>query len=542
MKNQANVLTHSAVLDAAHQGDIKGAFGTIRQHDLAPRKTWGARLRTLLAIMGPGLIVMVGDNDAGGVATYTQAGQNYGTSLLWVLLLLIPVLIVSQEMVVRLGLVTGVGHAQLIFKRFGRFWGWFSVGDLFLVNFLTIVTEFIGISMAMSHLGVKPYISVPAAALLLIGFTVTGSFRRWEQFMYICIITNLIVIPLAFMSHPAAAPIMNDILKPHIQGGLNSDVMLLIIGIVGTTVAPWQLFFQQSNVIDKRLTPRWMNYERADTIIGSFFVVLGAAALIITAAFAFKGTSFAGNFVDSASVAAALSKTVGISAGNIFAVVLLNSSIIGAAALTLSTSYAYGDVFKVNHSLHRKWSEAKGFYTTFVIIIALAASIVLIPNAPLGLMTILVQALAGVLLPSATVFLVLLCNDKHILGPWVNKPWQNALSMIIVGILVMLSLILATTTIFPTIDVNLLIKVLSSILLATLLIAGFIQLLRMNKKEEKTEVKLDRMTWRMAPLTELPRVIPSKGRTFGMVTLRLYLVVAIVLLVVKAFQLALGLK
>lgn len=540
MKNQANVLTHSAVLDAAHQGDIKGAFGTIRQHDLAPRKTWGARLRTLLAIMGPGLIVMVGDNDAGGVATYTQAGQNYGTSLLWVLLLLIPVLIVSQEMVVRLGLVTGVGHAQLIFKRFGRFWGWFSVGDLFLVNFLTIVTEFIGISMAMSHLGVKPYISVPAAALLLIGFTVTGSFRRWEQFMYLCIITNLIVIPLAFMSHPAAVPIMNDILKPHIQGGLNSNVMLLIIGIVGTTVAPWQLFFQQSNVIDKRLTPRWMNYERTDTIIGSFLVVLGAAALIITAAFAFKGTPFAGNFVDSASVAAALSKTIGMSAGNIFAVVLLNSSIIGAAALSLSTSYAYGDVFKVNHSLHRKWSEAKGFYTTFVIIIAFAASIVLIPNAPLGLMTILVQALAGILLPSATVFLVLLCNDKHILGPWVNKPWQNTLSMMIVGILVMLSLILATTTLFPNIEVNLLVKVLSSILLATLLIAGLIQLLRKNKKEKKTEEQLDRMTWRMAPLSELPKVVPSKGRTFGMVTLRLYLVVAIVLLVVKAFQLALG--
>lgn len=541
MSIQANVATnHSAVLDSAHQGDIKGAFGTIRQHDLAPRKTWGARLRTLLAIMGPGLIVMVGDNDAGGVATYSQAGQNYGTSLLWVLFLLIPVLIVSQEMVVRLGLVTGVGHAQLIFKRFGRFWGWFSVGDLFLVNFLTIVTEFIGISMAMSHFGVKPYISVPIAALMLIGFTITGSFRRWERFMYIFIITNLIVIPLAFMSHPSAAPIMKDIFMPHIQGGLSSNVMLLIIGIVGTTVAPWQLFFQQSNVIDKRLTPRWMKYERADTIIGSFLVVIGAAALIITTAFAFQGTSFAGNFVDSASVADALSKTMGMSAGNIFAIVLLNSSIIGAAALTLATSYAYGDVFMVNHSLHRSWKEAKGFYTVFTIIIALAAGIVLIPNAPLGLMTILVQALAGVLLPSATVFLVLLCNDPHILGPWVNKPWQNALSMMIVGVLVMLSLILATTTIFPDIDVNLLVKVLSSILVGTLLIAGAVQLLRRKKVEENPVLKMDRMTWRMAPLSELPKVVPSKGRTFGMVTLRLYLLIAVVLLVVKAFQLALA--
>src|SRR3989475_1841730 len=138
-----------AVLDSAHVGDIRGALGTVRQHDLAPRRTWRARLLTLLAIMGPGLIVMVGDNDAGGVATYAQAGQNYGTSLLWTLLLLVPVLIVNQEMCVRLGAVTGVGHARLILERFGKFWGAFSVGDLFILNFLTLVTEFIGISLAM---------------------------------------------------------------------------------------------------------------------------------------------------------------------------------------------------------------------------------------------------------------------------------------------------------------------------------------------------------------------------------------------------------
>src|SRR5215471_10730355 len=141
----------TAHFDRAHVGDIRGALGTIRQHDHAPRTSWRARLLTLLAIMGPGLIVMVGDNDAGGVATYAQAGQNYGTSLLWVLLLLIPVLIVNQEMVIRLGAVTGVGHGKMIFERFGRFWGVFSVGDLFILNFLTLVTEFIGVDLALSH-------------------------------------------------------------------------------------------------------------------------------------------------------------------------------------------------------------------------------------------------------------------------------------------------------------------------------------------------------------------------------------------------------
>src|ERR1700686_796232 len=173
----------AAVLDEAHLGDIQGAFGTIRQHDLDIRQTWAARLLTLLAIMGPGIIVMVGDNDAGGVSTYAQAGQNFGLTLLWTLPLLIPVLIVNQEMVVRLGAVTGVGHARLINERFGKFWGAFSVGDLFILNFLTIATEFIGVSLALGYFGVSEYISVPLAALGLIAMTASGSFRRWERFM-----------------------------------------------------------------------------------------------------------------------------------------------------------------------------------------------------------------------------------------------------------------------------------------------------------------------------------------------------------------------
>src|SRR5471030_3270199 len=158
----------SAVLDDAHVGDIRGALGTIAHHDTAPRTDWWARIRTLLAILGPGLIVMVGDNDAGAFGTYTQAGQNYGTSLLWTLALLIPVLIVNQEMVIRLGAVTGVGHARLIFERFGKFWGAFSVGDLFLLNFLTIVTEFIGVSLALGYFGVSKYLAVPIAAVVLV--------------------------------------------------------------------------------------------------------------------------------------------------------------------------------------------------------------------------------------------------------------------------------------------------------------------------------------------------------------------------------------
>ncbi|MGO8730752.1 MAG: divalent metal cation transporter, partial [Streptosporangiaceae bacterium] len=168
-----------AVLDPEHAGDIRGAFGTIRLDDTARRRGWSAHLKTLLAIVGPGLIVMVGDNDAGAFATYGQAGQNYGTRLLWTLLLLVPVLYVNQEMVLRLGAVTGVGHARLILERFGKFWGVFSVIDLFILNALTIVTEFIGISLAAGYLGVPKIAAVALAAVVVIAAAFTGSFRAF---------------------------------------------------------------------------------------------------------------------------------------------------------------------------------------------------------------------------------------------------------------------------------------------------------------------------------------------------------------------------
>ena len=190
------------MLDSAHLGDIEGAFGRISVGETEHPRTLKTRLMTLLAIVGPGIIVMVGDNDAGGVATYAQAGQNYGYSLLWVLLLLIPVLIVNQEMVVRLGAVTGVGHARLINERFGRGWGWFSVGDLFLLNFLTIVTEFIGISLAADYFGVSKYIVVPVSAAALVAIMASGSFRRWERAMFVFIAVTLAQIPMLLMSHP----------------------------------------------------------------------------------------------------------------------------------------------------------------------------------------------------------------------------------------------------------------------------------------------------------------------------------------------------
>jgi NRAMP (natural resistance-associated macrophage protein)-like metal ion transporter len=531
------------VLDEAHIGDIRGALGTISMHDSGERHGWRSRSMALLAIMGPGLIVMVGDNDAGGVSTYAQAGQNYGTSLLWVLLLLIPVLIVNQEMVIRLGAVTGVGHARLIFERFGRFWGAFSVGDLFLLNFLTIVTEFIGVSLALGYFGVSKYLAVPIAAVALVAITSTGSFRSWERFMYVFVVANFLVIPLLILAHPHVGDIVHHTVVPSISGGANSTAVLLIIAVVGTTVAPWQLFFQQSNIIDKRITPRWINYERADTVIGAFVVVIGAGALIAVTAFAFAGTPYAGQFSDAGTVATELGRELGSTAGTFFAIVLLNASLIGAAAVTLATSYAFGDVFGAKHSLNRGPLDAKLFYASFTLMVAAAAGIVLIPGAPLGLITTSVQALAGVLLPSATVFLLLLCNDREVLGPWSNAPWLNAIASVIVGVLVELSLILMASTMFPTVNVTQLFTYLSLVFLAGFAVMAFYAVrnrpaaARVESAEQIAAEKQRRQTWTMPPLALLERPVWSPGRKAGMLVLRGYLVVAVLLLIVKTVQL-----
>jgi Mn2+/Fe2+ NRAMP family transporter len=499
---------------------------------------------TLLAIVGPGIIVMVGDNDAGGVATYAQAGQNYGYSLLWVLLLLVPVLIVNQEMVVRLGAVTGVGHAKLINERFGRGWGWFSVGDLFLLNFLTIVTEFIGISLAAAYIGVSKYIVVPISAVALVAIMASGSFRRWERAMFVFIAITLLQIPMLLMSHPQWGHAAKSFVVPSISGGVSSDAVLLIIAIVGTTVAPWQLFFQQSNVVDKRITPRFMAYERADTVLGAFVVIVGAAALLMTGDWAARSTDTAGKFTDAGAIAHLLGQH-STTLGSFFAIVLMDASIIGAAAVTLATSYAFGDVFGLKHSLHRGFADAKQFYLSYTAMVVLAAAIVLIPGAPLGLITTAVQALAGLLLPSASVFLLLLCNDREVLGPWVNRTWINWVAGLIVGTLLLLSGILMATTLFPHINV---VSVAGYLALAlVILAAAAVPVLRWMARRQPVAPApqlpvhgVDRNTWRMPPLTLLEPVTWSSGTRLGMIALRAYLIAGALLLVVKAIQVSRG--
>jgi NRAMP (natural resistance-associated macrophage protein)-like metal ion transporter len=544
-KKAAKVATGSKTMpDDAHHGDIRGAFGTIGEHDPSGARGLRRRLLAFAVIIGPGLIVMVGDNDAGGVSTYAAAGQNYGASLLWVLLLLIPVLIVNQEMVVRLGAVSGVGHGRLIFERFGKIWGRFAVSDLFVLNFLTIATEFIGISLGAQYFGVPAWVAVPLAGLLLVGITVTGRFETWERLMFVILFGNLLCIPLMFLCHPTLGPVLQHFVVPGVQGGFKSDGVLLIVAIVGTTITPWQLFFQQSNVVDKRITPRWIPYERADTVVGAGIVVIGASAIMIAMAFAFShngtGSGNINAFTNAYNLAKSLSSHVGPAVGAIFSILLIDASIVGASAVTLSTSYAFGDTFGIRNSLHRSWREARPFYAMFTGLVVLAAAFVLIPGVPLGLVTTAVQALAGVMLPSACLFLLFLCNDRDVLGPWVNRQWFNLLASVILGVLLILSVILVVSTIFPTVDVARLFLILAVVMVIGLVIAIVVNLRARRAMPPDPRLQEDRETWTMPPVTLLTQPVKSRGRLIALCTVRGYAIVAMVSLLIKTILAAHG--
>src|SRR5215472_7555381 len=541
--------SRGAGLPSAPAGDIKGAFGTISTDDTGARTSASARLKTLLAIVGPGVIVMVGDNDAGAFSTYGQAGQTYGTKLLWTFLLLVPVLYVNQEMVLRLGAVTGVGYARLILERFGRFWGAFSVIDLFILNALTIVTEFIGIALAASYLGVPKIVAVILASLVIVVAASTGSLRRFERMAMALCAGSLLLVPVYVLAHPQVGEMARGFAIPSIPGGSGQlgTVLLLVIGIVGTTVAPWQLFFQQSYIVDKRITPRFMRYEKADLWLGIVVVVIGGGALMGATAAAFAGSRHV-PFTDAAGLAAGLSAYAGHAAGALFAVALLDASMIGAFAVSLSTAYAVGDMLGLKHSLHRGVKQAKGFYAMYAALIALAATIVLIPGSPLGLLTEGVQVLAGVLLPSATVFLLLLCNDKEVLGPWVNRTRTNVLAGIVVGVLVMLSAILMTSVVFGTLSFGQVLAIVAACVAAAALTGGFLLVRRWlagraipaSQRQPAPVDRQNRDNWRMPPLAMLAPVRMSVSRRVAMSAMWAYLGAAIALVIVRVVQIALG--
>jgi Mn2+/Fe2+ NRAMP family transporter len=412
------------------------------------RHPWQKHLLTFLMVFGPGLIVMEADNDAGAVSTYMQAGGQYGLHLLWLLVVLLPICYFVQEMVARLGIATGKGHAAMIYERFGKWWGRFSLIDLLVVNFLTLITEFAAISMALRALGVSPYLSVPISALALTLMVVSGSYLRWERTVIVLCLLDLTWFVLAYVVHPDWASVARNTVLPSMPlGGATSSLVFLVIAVVGTTIAPWQLFFQQSCVAEKRLRFADLKWARLDTLIGAIFTVLVAGAMMLVGNYGFQHHVV---FQDPAQLALALGPLAGKFVRNAVLLLMVNAAVLGTTAISLASAWAYGEVKGWEHSLHKKVREAPGFYATYIACVGAAAAIVLIPHVPLQLVIISVQVFAGLILPSAIIFLQLLLNDRELLGDrWVNKPWNNYINWTIIVVLFALSLLLAAQVMLP---------------------------------------------------------------------------------------------
>lgn len=434
-------------------GNLKEAV-EIRRDSAASQRGWQVRslrarnLLTFLMVFGPGLIVMEADNDAGAVSTYVQAGAQYGTHLLWILIVLLPMTYFVQEMVVRLGIATGQGHATMIYKRFGNWWGLFSLFDLLLINFLTLVTEFAAIALALDKLGVNPRMGVPLSAVALIFLVGTGSYRRWERTVVALCLLDIGWILVAFFLRPPVAEIIRNSIVPSVpEGGITASFVFLVIAIVGTTIAPWQLFFQQSCVADKRLRFSDLRWARLDTLVGAVFTIVVAGCMVIVGN-ASKVHGIA--FLDPAQMAVDLRRFAGAGIGTIILLLMLNAAVLGTTAISLSSAWAYGEVRGWPHSLQLPLRDARGFYSVYFVCVAAAAAIVLIPRAPLQLIILSVQVLAGVMLPSAIIFLQLLLNDRALLGDqFANKRWNNWINWTIIVVLFALSLVLAAQVVTP---------------------------------------------------------------------------------------------
>jgi NRAMP (natural resistance-associated macrophage protein)-like metal ion transporter len=522
--------------DRAHRGDLRGALGVVSALDTGPRHGIRRHLAAFIAVLGPGIVVMVADNDAGGISTYAQAGQDYGMRFAWPLLLLVPVLFFHQEMVARLGAVTGAGHARLINERFGRRWGAFALADLLALSVLTLVADFTGVAMSLGYFGVSKLVAVPVAAMFLIGVAAAGNFRGWERAMYVLVCASLVAVPLvlAARAHRPAPP---QLTAPATAGTTHGGALFLAVAMVGATVAPWQLFFQQSSVVDKRITTRFLGYERADTALGTVLFALGALGVLLACNFAFGSTALHGAFTNAAATASGMRARAGDTAGALFAIALGVGSVLGASAVTLATSYAVGDYFGLRHSLHRRWRDAKVFHRTYAASVLVAATVVLIPRVPLGLLTTAVQALAGILLPSATVFLLLLCNDREVLGPLVNSRWLNVSAAAVTGGLLALSALLIATTVDPDEHATPMVIGLA-IAIAAAVACGTLSAVR-NPPRASSDAAQSR-TWTMPPIESLKPPQRSALRTLGLIALRCYLLAAIAVLVTRVVQIMLG--
>jgi Mn2+/Fe2+ NRAMP family transporter len=407
-------------------------------------------LRLLWLLIGPGVLVFLGENDAPSMLSYAATGARFGIGFFLPFVVLTFLMgFVVQEMTARLGAVTHRGHAEMIFDRFGKFWGFFAMGDLVLGNFLTLVTEFIGVRAGLGFFGIRPSIAVGAALLGVLGAITTGRYWTWERITLALALFNALFIPAALLAHPAWRDVGHALLTwTPLPAGDRSEILLLILADIGATVTPWMLFFQQSAVVDKGVQPRDIPAARLDTLLGTILaMVFGLAAIVATAPLYRHGINPAD--FQAAQFAQALKPWIGHVGAALFALGIFEAGMVAAVTISISSAYAFGEVLQTGHSLNRPLSEAWPFYLILMGSACLAAGLVLIPGAPLEFIVLTVNVIAVLAMPPALAFLLLLVNDREVMGEHVNGFWENLASVTVAVLLVSAGLGYGLATVFP---------------------------------------------------------------------------------------------
>ena len=400
-----------------------------------PRKGFWKTLAVFFALFGPGIITSNVDNDAGGITTYSLAGSEFGLALLWTLIPITLALIVIQEMCARMGVVSGKGLSDLIRERFGARATFYLMIALFLTNLGNAVSNFAGVAASMEIFGVSKYLSVPLSAFFVWWLVVKGSYKSVEKAFLVACLFYISYIVSGFMVKPDWGEITAQFLTPTVEW--TPQYLTLAVGVVGTTIAPWMQFYLQSSVVDKGLKPEDYQYARMDVVFGSIIVNIVAFFIILLCAVTVHQ---AGIQIETAKDAAlALAPLAGKYCTWLFAFGLLNASLFAASILPLSTAYTICEAFGWESSVNRKFAEAPQFYGLYSIMIILGAAVILFPDVPLIPIMFYSQVINGVLLPVILIFMLILVNDRRIMGNFTNGWTLNLISLFTISALILLS-------------------------------------------------------------------------------------------------------
>jgi NRAMP (natural resistance-associated macrophage protein)-like metal ion transporter len=406
--------------------------------DKKRRKTLLQRLAIFMAILGPGIITGSVDNDAGGITTYSVAGAVYGYNLIWTLIPSFLVLVVIQEMNARMGIVTGKGLADLIRENAGVKVTFFIFIGLLIADIGNTTTEFAGVAGSMEVFHVSKYISVPVVGFLIWILVVKGTYKIAERIFLVFSVSLLTYVISAIMGKPHWAEIGHSIIHPEFD--VNASSLAMVIGIIGTTIAPWMQFYMQSSVIEKGLKMKNYKYTMVDIIVGCIATVVVAFFIMVACASTLHEN---GIVIEEAKDAAlALKPLAGEFASQVFAFGLFVASIFSATILPLATAFYVCEAFGFEAGIDKKWDEAPEFYVLYTSILVISAGIIMIPNAPLIAISLGSQVVNGILLPVVLVCMILLVNNKKIMGEYVNKPFNNIVGWGTVVVLVGLSAML----------------------------------------------------------------------------------------------------